>query len=113
MKKEADPSFFNVPLIDEIKTIIQEGRQQVAQAINAGLTATYWHIGERIQKDILQNNRAEYGEQVVATLSRHLTKEFGKGWSRCSLTNWSVARIVSILPRLFLTFKLSTHCVDN
>lgn len=85
MKKEADPSFFNAPLIDEIKTIIQEGRQQVAQAINAGLTATYWHIGQRIQKDILQNNRAEYGEQVVATLSRHLTKEFGKGWSVAQL----------------------------
>ena len=85
MKKEADPSLFNTPLIDEIKTIIQEGRQQVAQAINAGLTATYWHIGERIQKDILQNNRAEYGEQVVATLSRHLTEEFGKGWSVAQL----------------------------
>ena len=85
MKKEADPSLFNAPLIDEIKTIIQESRQQVAQAINAGLTATYWHIGERIQKDILQNNRAEYGEQVVATLSRHLTEEFGKGWSVAQL----------------------------
>ncbi len=81
MDQQTNPSSRPPDLIDEIKTIIQEGRQQVAQAINAGLTATYWHIGERIQKDILQHNRAEYGEQVVATLARHLTEEFGKGWS--------------------------------
>lgn len=69
------------PLIDELKTIIFEGQQQVAQAVNAGLTATYWHIGKRIKEDILQNNRAGYGEQIVVTVSRQLTEEFGRGWS--------------------------------
>ncbi len=53
----------------------------MAQAVNAGLTATYWHIGKRISEDILQNNRAGYGEQIVATLSRQLTEAFGQGWS--------------------------------
>lgn len=46
--KEIDSNPFNARLAVEIKAIIQEGREQVAQAVNAGLTATYWHIGKRI-----------------------------------------------------------------
>lgn len=53
----------------------------MAQAVNAGLTATYWHIGKRINEEVLQNNRAAYGEQIIATLSQQLTEEFGSGWS--------------------------------
>jgi predicted nuclease of restriction endonuclease-like (RecB) superfamily len=81
MTKKIAKNGLDSDLIEEIKTIIQEGRQQVAQAVNAGLTATYWHIGKRISEDILQNNRAGYGEQIVATLSRQLTEAFGQGWS--------------------------------
>jgi predicted nuclease of restriction endonuclease-like (RecB) superfamily len=87
MHKENLP-IFNALLIDEIKSIIQEGRQQVAQAINAGLTATYWQVGKRIQEDILQNTRAGYGEQVIKVLSAQLTGEFGNGWSAQQLRHF-------------------------
>lgn len=75
----------NAALVEEIKSIIQEGRWQVAQAANAGLTATYWHIGKRISEDILQNNRAGYGEQVVATVSRQLIEAYGSGFAEKNL----------------------------
>ncbi len=81
MSEKTPQPTFSTSLVDEIKTLIHEGRQQVAQAINAGLTATYWHIGKRINEDILQHSRAGYGEQVVQTLSAQLVKEFGSGWS--------------------------------
>ena len=71
----------NNNLFPEIKQIIEEGKLQVAQAINVGLTATYWHIGKKINEDILNNERAEYGKQIVATLSRQLTEEFGSSFS--------------------------------
>ncbi len=51
----------------EVRKIIEEGKQQVAQAVNVGLSATYWHIGKRINEDVLENKRADYGKQVVAT----------------------------------------------
>ena len=68
-------------LFTEIRQIIESGKQQVAQAVNVGLTATYWNIGKKINDEILGNKRAEYGEQILPTLSAKLVEEYGKGWS--------------------------------
>ena len=41
----------------------------------------HWQIGKRIKEDVLYNDRAEYGKQIVKKLSDKLTEQFGKGWS--------------------------------
>jgi predicted nuclease of restriction endonuclease-like (RecB) superfamily len=71
----------NGNLFSEIKQLINESRQAVAQTVNSALTATYWHIGKKINEDILNNERAEYGKQILAILSRQLTEEFGSSFS--------------------------------
>ena len=38
----------------------------------------YWHIGERINREVLGNQRAEYGKQIVAQVARQLQEEYGK-----------------------------------
>lgn len=81
MTKELPHITLDPELVNEIKTIIRQGRQQVAHAINAGHTATYWQIGKRINKDILQNKRVGYGEQIVKNLSVRLVAYFGNGFS--------------------------------
>ena len=63
----------NTSLIAEIKQLIEQSRQKVAVAINSEISILYWHIGNRINSDILNNKRAEYGKQIIATLSQHLT----------------------------------------
>ena len=68
------------PIAADIKKLIEKSRQNVALAVNAEITLLYWHIGKRINGEILKNNRAEYGKQIVATLARQLTEEYGKGW---------------------------------
>ena len=65
--------------------LILSAREQVARAVNAGLTMLYWHVGVRIRKDILKKKRAEYGEEIVATLSRQLEREFGRGFAEKNL----------------------------
>jgi predicted nuclease of restriction endonuclease-like (RecB) superfamily len=40
-----------------------------------------WHIGKRIKEDVLYNQRAEYGKEIVKNLSVLLTEKYGKGWS--------------------------------
>ena len=60
----------NTNLFSDVKLLIEESRNAVAQTVNAGLTAMYWNIGKRINDDILENKRAEYGKQIVVTLSR-------------------------------------------
>src|SRR3954453_18532849 len=72
-------------LLGDVRELIASARQQVATAVNAALTMLYWHVGERIRREVLQEKRAEYGADIVATLSRQLVEEFGPGWSRFSL----------------------------
>lgn len=69
-------------LFSEIKSLIEQGRQQVAVAVNATMTLLYWQVGKRLNDEVLKDQRAEYGQQIVATLSRQLTEEYGKGWSK-------------------------------
>lgn len=45
----------------------------------------YWQLGRRINEEILKSERAEYGKQIVSTLSIRLTQDYGKGFSRPAL----------------------------
>ena len=70
----------NTHLLLAIKQLIEQGKQQIAVSVNTTMSMLYWQIGKRINDDVLQNQRAEYGKQIVSTLSRHLTQEYGDGW---------------------------------
>ena len=86
-KKHVLPAVASKPgaLAADIRRLINVARQQVAQAVNAGLTTLYWQIGTRIRQDILKERRAEYGAEIVATLSRQLVPEFGRGFEEKNL----------------------------
>ncbi len=45
----------------------------------------YWDLGHRIRVEILREERAEYGERIVQTVSDKLVEEFGKGYDRSNL----------------------------
>ena len=72
-------------LLKDLRELIAEARQDVARQVNSALVLLYWRMGKRIRQDILKEKRAEYGEQIVATLSRQLVIEFGNGYSRPNL----------------------------
>lgn len=75
--KKTDP---DVQLFSDIFQLIEESRMRVAQAVNTTLVLLYWKIGRRINDEVLGNKRANYGKQIIVTLSQHLTEKFGKGW---------------------------------
>ena len=76
------------PLVGEIRNILDIARRNIAREVNNELIISYWKIGEIIiryeQNDSI---RAEYGEQTLKQLSKTLTAEFGKGFSRSNLQN--------------------------
>jgi predicted nuclease of restriction endonuclease-like (RecB) superfamily len=72
-------------LLDDLRGLIRQTREGVAQAVNSALALLYWQVGHRIRTEILQSQRAAYGEGIVATVSRELTLEFGKGFTEKSL----------------------------
>jgi predicted nuclease of restriction endonuclease-like (RecB) superfamily len=67
-------------LLDELNQIIQSGRNNILLSVNSTITLVYWQVGLRIQKEILNGDRAAYGKQVIKNASKHLTQQFGSGW---------------------------------
>ena len=62
-------------LLSDLRTLIAETRQDVARSVNSALVMLYWNVGQRIRQDILKERRAEYGREIVVTLSRQLVEE--------------------------------------
>lgn len=108
-------------LIGDIRSLIETARHNVAVTVNAGLTTLYWQIGNRIRQDILKEKRAEYGREIVVTLSRQLAVEYGRGFSKRNLFN--MIRFTEVFPDERIVHALSaqltwTHfreiiCLDN
>jgi predicted nuclease of restriction endonuclease-like (RecB) superfamily len=72
-------------LLLELRGLIDSARQHVAQTVNATLTMLYWHVGKRIRSEVLRDGRAEYGEQILSTLSTQLVREYGQSFGLRSL----------------------------
>ncbi|MDP3914735.1 MAG: DUF1016 N-terminal domain-containing protein [Bacteroidota bacterium] len=70
----------NTGLIGEIKSLIEKSKQNIAISVNSEMTLLYWQIGQRINSEILMDSRAEYGKQIVVSLARQLTSDYGGGW---------------------------------
>ena len=73
------------PLFKDVRELILTAREQVSRTVDSGLATLYWHIGQRVRNDMLRNERAEYGGQIVSALGRQLENEFGRGFSEKSL----------------------------
>ena len=89
MKELAEASHDTINLaVSEIRELLWQSRQKVATQVNQELLQTYWRIGEIIVR-YEQNDqiRAAYGEATLLQLSKALTKELGKGFSRSNLQN--------------------------
>lgn len=70
------------PILQEIKIVLDNARNNVARQINKELLSAYWNIGRIIcEYEQSTSDRADYGKQTLKVLSKELTKEFGKGFS--------------------------------
>ena len=67
-------------LLDALRSMIEQTRTATARAVNSAIVLLYWSVGQRIQTEILKEQRAEYGKQILATLSKELVKDFGSGF---------------------------------
>lgn len=78
-------SVFTNALLQDLRSLIEQARGRVAQQVNTELVMLNWHIGNRIRKEILRDERAEYGKAVIESLAKQLTMEYGRGYTRAAL----------------------------
>lgn len=68
-------------LLGDLRTLVQSARQRIATAAYSTQTLLCWHVGRRLDREHLQGGRAAYGKQILVTVSRELTAEYGRGFS--------------------------------
>ena len=82
-------------------------RRHVARMVDASMVILYWRMGQRIRRDILKEKRAEYGREIVSTLSNRLQEEFGRGFSRPNLSR--MVRFAEVFPDEEIVSTLSNR----
>lgn len=75
-------------LFQDACQIIEQARTAAYHAVDVTLIKRNWLLGMRIQREVLKDKRAEYGEQVVKNLAEGLTKRYGRGFSMRNLYNF-------------------------
>ncbi len=68
-------------IFEKISVLIEQARRKVAITINEEMVLLYWNIGKTIKEEIIKSDRAEYGKQILQSLSGELTQKYGKGFS--------------------------------
>lgn len=68
-------------LYGDVCQIIDGARNRIATYLNTEVCMTNWYVGKRIKEDVLYNQRAQYGKQILMNLSARLAEKYGSGWS--------------------------------
>lgn len=94
-------------LFNDICHIIEQGKKKVTAQVNSTLTLTYWHIGNSINKEVLQNQRAEYGKQIIKSLAIELVQLYGRSFEARNLRR--MMQFAELFPDIQIVSTLSTQ----
>ena len=76
-------------IVKDMRKIIETSRDTAYRAVNTILLQRNWLIGYRIAEEGFSGaDRAEYGANIIAELSKTLTSEYGKGFTKTNLYNF-------------------------
>jgi len=99
------PKDITVNLFKDISDLIDDVKTNLAHYANTMLVTLYWRIGQRINQDILKNDRAGYGEKIIKQLSNQLTLQYGSGFDIPNLTR--MIRVAKLYPKPQIVATLS------
>ena len=89
-------------IVNDACVIIESSQKAAFSAVNIALIQRNWLLGKRISEEIIgEDNRAEYGVEVIKKLSKELTSIYGKGFTKSSL--YSFYAFFKGYPKIFQT----------
>lgn len=92
-------------LFTELSQIIEQGKSELRRQVNSTITMVYWQVGRRINEDILNSRRAEYGKQIVPAISAYLESEYGRQFTEKNLRR--MMQFAEIYPDLSIVAPLA------
>lgn len=97
-EKTAKP-IANTQLINDACAIIEQAQKFARHAVNETLVKRNWLLGMRIQKEVLKDKRAGYGDLVISALSKKLTQRYGRGFNKSNL--YMFVQFFTDYPQIF------------
>jgi DUF1016 N-terminal domain len=94
-----------VALLGDLRTLVQAARQRIATAAYSTQTLLCWHVGRRLSMEHLQGARASYGKQILVTVSRELTADYGRGFGYAEIAR--MIQFAQIFPDETIVVTLS------
>ena len=103
-------------LLRDLRSLVQSARQRIATVAYSTQTLLCWQLGRRLSNEHLQGARAAYGRQILVTVSRELTSEYGGGFSHTEITR--MIRFAQLFPDKAIVVTLSqqlswSHCIGK
>ena len=92
-------------LLADLRKLVQSARQRIATAAYSTQTLLCWHLGRRLLRENLHGVRAAYGKQILVTVSRELTGEYGRGFSYAELAR--MVQFAQLFPEEGIVVTLS------
>lgn len=74
-----------IMLFQELAHLIEQGKQNLARQVNQTMTLVYWQVGKHINQEVLQEQRAAYGQEVIERLAKQLVERFGRSFAARNL----------------------------
>ncbi|MCL2861511.1 MAG: PDDEXK nuclease domain-containing protein [Firmicutes bacterium] len=81
LKLTSDISTYENNLVGEVSHIIEKRKHSIVTQANSGMVMMFWEVGRHIDFSILNNKRADYGKQIVTTVSKQLVLRYGSSFS--------------------------------
>lgn len=72
-------------LYNEITSLINIRKVKTSIAVNYNMVSLYWEIGQKISKNILNDEKPEYGQYIVEEISNRLTQKYGRGYTKANI----------------------------
>ena len=92
-------------LLADLHQLVKQTQNHLASTANSALTHLYWHVGERLRRDVLGAKRADYGKQILATVSQEFVRHYGKGFTSSSLSR--MLTFAEVFPSFEIVATLS------
>ena len=92
-------------LFDKISKLIEQSKKQVVVQANSTLTLLFWQVGKHINEFVLEKKRADYGKQIVSTLSTQLVEKYGRNFEIGNLRR--TIQFVEVYPDIEIVVSLT------
>jgi len=72
-------------LFGKISSLIEQSRRVIHAHASSTTIFLFWEIGRRINENILENKRADYGKKIVSRVATQLAEKYGRSFEARNL----------------------------